>query len=142
MSRRERPLLDDVKNEIGAMGSDLRESLLLRWQLARTEAEADLRSIKQLAVVLAIAIVMALSAVPILLVCLARLLDGWLGVPNTAWLAIFGLGLLIGGATAGHFGWHRFRNRFIGLQQTLEELREDIVWLQEWTKREDADEDG
>ena len=32
---------------------------------------------------------------------------------------------------AGYCAWRRFRRRFIGLRETLEELREDLVWLQE-----------
>jgi hypothetical protein len=40
--------------------------------------------------------------------------------------------LLSIGAIVAYFAWRRFRRRFIGLQETLEELREDRVWIDEW----------
>ena len=59
----------------------------------------------------------------------AELLDGRLGIAGAGWLAIFGFGLLATGSATGWFAWRRFRRRFIGLQQTREELREDLAWL-------------
>ena len=38
-----RPLLADVRAELSALGEDLREMALARWELARLEIESDLR---------------------------------------------------------------------------------------------------
>ena len=113
------------------MGEDLRESIRLRWQLAQIELQSDARSAKRLAVATGVVAAMVLTALPVLVVCLAELLDGRLGIADIGWLAIFGFGLLTAGCAAGWFAWRRFRRRFVGLQQTLEELREDLVWLKE-----------
>ena len=134
MSNDNRPLLADLKREIGSLGVDLRESVELRWRLAQLELESDIRLAKRLAVVLVIVLMMVLTALPVLAVCLAQVCDGWLGISDTGWLAIFGFALLFGGAAGGYAAYRRFRRSFLGFEQTFEELREDLVWLEEWTK--------
>jgi protein-S-isoprenylcysteine O-methyltransferase Ste14 len=52
-----------------------------------------------------------------------------------SWLTIFGLGLLGLGILLGFLAWWTFRRRFTALEETLEEIREDLVWLSEWTGR-------
>ena len=113
---------------------------MLRWELARLEVRAAAGPVKWLLITLPVVAVMALSAVPILAVGVADLLGGigdagWLGLSRTRWLLIFGCGLLIGGTVGGYLAWRRFRRRFVGLEQTLEELREDAVWLRAWAGR-------
>ena len=134
MSEDKRPLLADLKREIGSLGVDLHESIELRWRLAQLEWESDIRLAKRLGVVLAIVLILVLTALPVLAVCLAEVCDGWLGIPDTGWLAIFGFVLLFGGAAGGYAAYRHFRRSFLGFEQTLEELREDMVWLREWTK--------
>jgi LPXTG-motif cell wall-anchored protein len=131
-SESKRPLLADLRDELRALGGDLRESLVLRWQLALLELRADLRSGVRLGISLAVATTMVLSALPLLLVWLTAQLDGYLGLAQNTWLLIFGLALLTLGLSAGYLAWRRFRRRFLGLEQTLEELREDALWLREW----------
>ena len=104
----------------------------LRWQLTRLELHADIRSARRLAFVLLSVVVMGLTGLPILAVAAAGLLDGWLGIAQVGWLFIFGLTLLAGAAVAGWLGWRRFRRRLVGLAETREELREDLVWLRDW----------
>jgi protein-S-isoprenylcysteine O-methyltransferase Ste14 len=127
--------LADLKDQLGLLGADLREMAALRWQLARLEFEADLRAVKRLAATMLAAAVMALSALPLLAVWAAQLLDRRLGIRFAGWLLLFGLGLLLGGAAAGYLAWRRFRARFTAMEQTREELREDLVWLREWAGR-------
>ncbi len=127
----ERPLLADIRAEFDALGGELREMAAARWELARLELEADLRSAKQLAIAWLAAAVMGLAALPLLAVRLAEALDGCGNIARGDWLLIFAGGLLIVALAGSHLAWRRFRRRFVGLQETLEELREDLVWLQE-----------
>lgn len=127
------PLLGGVVDEIGSLGADLKQMLGLRWELAKLELQAALGQIKRLAVRLVMVGVMSLTGLPVLTVAAARLLDGWLGMPFSGWLLIVGLGLSIGGVTGGYLSWRSFRRRFVGIQQSIEELREDLVWLKEWS---------
>ena len=142
MADHDRPLLEDVKNTVGRLAVDLREMADLRWQLARLELAAAASSVKRLIVVLVVAAVMALSVLPILAVCAAELLDGWMGISKAGWLLTLGLGLLGTATLLGGLARLRFRRRFVGLEQTVEELREDLVWMAEWTGRATAESDG
>ena len=139
MPKRERPLLADLADELGSLGAELRESAVLRWQLALLELKADFHSAKQLAVALAISGVAALSSLPVLVVWGAEQLDQCLGVARAGWLLILGLGLFFSALATGLLAWRRFRRRFVGLEETLEELREDAVWLDEWKTGEKAE---
>jgi protein-S-isoprenylcysteine O-methyltransferase Ste14 len=134
MTRPTRPLLAELRDEIGSLEADLRQMVVLRWQLARLEVQTAVRQIKRLSMVLLIFAVMVLSAVPVLAVAAAGSLAAREGgaISFVQWLLIFGLGLLIGGAAGGYLAWRRFRRSFVGIEQTLEELREDGVWLREW----------
>jgi hypothetical protein len=75
---------------------------------------------------------MALCALSLLAVCAADVLEGRLGIARWGWLLILGLGLLSGGAVAALRAWRRFRASATGMEQSLAELREDLVWLKEW----------
>jgi len=61
----ERPLLAGLRAELGALGGELREMAALRWELARLELQADLRSAGRLAVAWLAGVVMALTALPL-----------------------------------------------------------------------------
>jgi uncharacterized membrane protein (DUF485 family) len=135
MAEHKRPLLANIVDQVGSLKAELGEMLALRWELARLECQADLRSARRLAVVLLVGVLMALTSLPVLIVFLAGLLDGWLGVTRQGWLLILALGLLLGAGVVSYLAWRRFRRRFVGLEETIEELREDMVWLREWIAR-------
>ena len=135
MKPTQRPLLADIRTDLGALGGELREMAAERWKLARLELQADLVSAKRLAIAWLAAAVMVLTALPVLVVCLAEALDGCGQITCVGWLLIFAGGLLVLALGIGHLAWRRFRRRFIGLQETLEELREDLVWLREKKER-------
>jgi uncharacterized membrane protein YqjE len=130
----DRPLLADLRDELAALGGELREMAAARWQLARLELEADRQTLRGLVLAWLIALLMALTALPVLVVCLAETLADWRNVPRSVWLLGFGLGLLVFALLGGYLAWRRFRRRVVGLQETLEELREDLVWLREKRK--------
>jgi uncharacterized membrane protein YqjE len=137
MSDSQRPLLADLKEELGSLGGELRELAVLRWQLAVLELQADARELRRLAVALVAAVVLAIAAVPVFCVVAADALDGWL-LGRAAWLAVIGGGLVLAALLAATFAWLRFRRRFSALRQTREELAEDAVWLREWLQKRRA----
>lgn len=142
MADPDRPLLADLQEQAARLRAELEQMLALRWQLAKLELEASAGSIKRLAVGLAAAAVLALTGLPILAVWAAALLDARLPLEGISWLPVFGFVLLAAAALAGWLAWRHFRRRFVGLEETLEELREDLVWLREWTGRGETEEES
>ena len=132
MTAPERPLLAEMKDEIGSLAAELREMAALRCKLAKTELQTDAVAIKRLAVALLLVAVMVFGALPILMVAVAGLLGRCTAISQTGWLLLLGFGLLAAGSVTGWLAWRRFRRRFVGLQETLEELHEDALWLGEW----------
>jgi hypothetical protein len=90
---------------------------------------------RRLAVSLTVAGMMSVVAVALVSVALAELLEGWLGGSRAAWLAILAAGLCAGATLTGWLACRSFHRRFTGLRETLEELREDAVWIGEWMKK-------
>jgi hypothetical protein len=134
MKPTEKPLFADIRKELVALGRELRAMATARWELARLEVTADLRSAKRLAIVWFVVAVMLLTAIPVLVVGLADALGGYGNLSRGGWLLLFAGGLLTLGGGGGYLAWRGFRRRFVGLQETLEELREDLVWLREKAK--------
>jgi len=128
----------ELKDEIGSLADDFKEMAALRWQLARLEGREAAYLAKRLGIGLALAAVAVLAALPVLCVAAAWWLGEVTNLSSTGWLLIFGLGLLLGGVAGGYLAWRHFRRRFTGIRQTLEELREDLVWLEEWAGRREA----
>lgn len=136
---KERPA-GKIRHEIGSLAADMQEMASLRWELARLELQSAIGSIKRLAAAAIAAGLMVLCALPILVVGLTEGLDGWLGVSRLGWLLIFGFTLLLGGIAGGTLAWRHFRRRFTGFEQSLEELREDLVWFEEYRESRKDDE--
>ena len=118
----DRPLLANVRAELNALRDDLQELVLARWELAQLEIESDLRAAKRLAIVWVAAVLMVLTSLPLVFVLLADVLAGCCDIPRFGWLLIFVAGLL----TAAGAG---------SLAETLEECREDLLWLREKAER-------
>jgi len=131
----ERPVLDQLKEEVAGLGAELRQMAALRWQLARLELDADLRQLRRLAISLAAAAGLAMGAFALVSVAAAELLQAWLGGSRAVWLAALAAGLCVGAGFTGWAAWQTFRRRFLGLRETLEELREDAVWIGEWSQK-------
>jgi hypothetical protein len=132
MSQSDRPLLADLEGELRSLSGEFREMLRLRWELFRLEAISDLRSARRLAAIWIVAGVLILTALPLAAVALADVLDGAWRIARWGWLLIFAGALIALAVSAAYLAWRRFRRRFLGLQETLEELREDRVWLEDW----------
>ena len=132
---RTQPLLADVREQLGSLGAELREMAAARVELARLEVASDLLSAKRLAVAWIVAAVMALTSLPLLAVWMAEVLSELTPIPRGGWLLGFAAFLMLAAAIGGYLAWRRFRRNFVGLRETLEELREDILWLKEKSER-------
>jgi hypothetical protein len=88
---------------------------------------------------LAISAVLALIALPLIVVGAVLSLPESMQPAPVALIA--GSVLMAVAILGGWLAWRRFRRRFVGLEETLEELREDLVWLKEWTGQSEEKED-
>ena len=105
MADRDRPLLGDISQDIAQLRAELGEMLGLRWQLARLEFNAALLAVKRLALLLAVAAVMLITALPLLAVGAAELLDGVREIPMWGWLSGLCLLLAVSGVLMGWMAW-------------------------------------
>ena len=126
-----------LKEGIARLGADLRRMARLRLQLARLEWDAAVGQFRRLAIALVLAAVAILASVCLFTVAAAELLAGWLGGSRAGWLGICGGALLVAGLLTAWLVRHQFPRRFTGMQETLEELREDAVWIEEWLGKKD-----
>lgn len=132
------PPLDRIKQEVRRLGDDVRQMADLRWRLARLEINADLGEMRRLALRLSIAAVMGVAAVASICVALAEVLESCLGGSRVGWLSLLASVLFASAALLGWLAWRTFRRRFTGLEETLEELREDAAWVGEWMKKDEG----
>ena len=138
MAEPDRPLLADAAEEVAQLGSDLLEIAELRWRLARLELEAAADSVKRLVILAVVAAVTALTGLSVFLVGIIHLLpEVW----HAGTLLTLGLVLLLGAVVLVWWARGRFRRKFVGLEETLEEFREDLVWIREWTGGASAEEE-
>jgi uncharacterized membrane protein YqjE len=133
----DRPLFADATEEMTQLGADLFRIADLRWKLARLELEAAASSVKRLVIVAVVAATMALTSLPILVVGAIHFLPDWAQAGS---LLAAGLVLLLAAILVSWWARRRFLREYVGLEESLEELREDLVWLQEWTGRGTSEE--
>lgn len=118
------------------LGREVREALVLRWQLMLAELRADAGRCCRIAAVMLVATIVGMVSLPLLLVAAAEVLDGTWGASRSAWLAILGTMGLATAATLTLASWRAARCRLIALHRTREELHEDLLLLGEWLGRE------
>jgi uncharacterized membrane protein YqjE len=121
---------DDQRQPAG-LAVEIRRMLELRGRLARLELAEARRAVRHLLYLLVPAVAMLLAAMPLLAVALAEQMAGLGGIAKIGWLAILAGALALAGAAVAWWAWRHFRREFKGLEQSLEELREDLAWIQE-----------
>ena len=129
----ERPLLGELREELSGMAGELGQLATMRLRLAEIELRESAQTTRRFAICAVASVVLILTSLPVLVVALSTWLGAVTPLSAMACNAILGLLLAIAGATALWFSWRRFRRDFRGLEQSLEELREDLVWVKEWT---------
>jgi len=127
---------------IAAAGSRLRndvgEMFAARAALAKLELTESVRQTARCGIVLAVALVLLLSAVPVAVATLALAGATYFEQSPLAWLAVSAVLLVIVSAFIAWLAIRAFRRDFTGLRDTLAELREDLVWLHEWSGQADS----
>jgi Putative Actinobacterial Holin-X, holin superfamily III len=116
--------------EVSRLRDELRDHVAVRWQLARLELTVAFADLRRLAICLAVAGLLALISLPVAVVAAADALAGQFGIDRTGWLLIWFAGLVVAAVATGWLGWRRFQRHFVGLEETLEVLREDQAWVE------------
>jgi len=125
--------------EARALREQFAAFLATRVELAKIEVQVAIRQSIRFAIWIAIVLVMLLTALPLWLVAAADLLAEWTPLARVTWLAVFALGLMLAAAAVGRWAWATFRRQFVGLEESIGELREDVLWLQEWLGPTESD---
>jgi len=118
--------------------SDFVDLLVLRRQLAELEVCNDLRQIKRLGIFGGLGLTQCLVGMAVLAVLAGSLIDQWIAtttIPGPRPWGSLGLGvvLILSGLETLRRSWNRFQREFSGLKESIAELREDAVWLREWS---------
>ena len=124
--------------EWGRLFSDFVDLLVLRRQLAELEVRNDLRQIKRLGIFGGLGLTQCLVGMAVLAVLAGSLIDQWIAtttIPGPRPWGSLGLGvvLILSGLETLRRSWNRFQREFSGLKESIAELREDAVWLREWS---------
>src|SRR4051812_20583666 len=119
-------LFDGLKTEYRQTVADLRQLAETRWKLAQLEIKEAKASVQRYGISLAVAAVVVFTSLPILVIAAVDSLGNAYGMPRWFWLAATGGMMLL---AAGALGWlanRKFRREFVGLEETMEEFREDV----------------
>ncbi len=128
---------DPQETQAGSTSKSLAEVVemaSLRWQLAELELRSDLAAAQRFGWLGGIGLVASIASVAVLTVVLTSQLDERLE-SSFPWVTLSaGCLMLAGGLLAAWWSWRRFRGEFHGLRESLDECREDLVWLREWAQ--------
>jgi protein-S-isoprenylcysteine O-methyltransferase Ste14 len=133
-------LADDLR---GAW-TEAARMLVLRRALAESELRSDLAATRVFAIVAGACLVLAVAGVAVLAVAAATYADRLYGF-DVPWVTIAtGAVLLLVGLLVGLVSWIRFRRNLLLFEQSRAELKEDLLWLEEWLGRaaDEGDVDG
>lgn len=131
------PLLGELREELSAMTGELAQLVNLRWRLAEIELRESAQTAKRFTLWAVVAAALLLTSLSVFAVALSAWLDQVAELPRLSWAWILGLLLAAGAASIFWLCWRRFHREFRGLEQSIEELREDLVWVKEWAARPD-----
>ena len=111
--------------------AQLREWYGARIAMAQLEVRHDIASTRRLGLMAGIGAVLILTGLPVLVVVLSQALAAATQIDAVWWQLVFGAGFALLGAALIFAGWRNFRREFSGFKETLDELREDQLWLGE-----------
>lgn len=109
----------------------------LRRQLAELEVRHGIQCLRRVSILVGVGAVLALVGLPVFVICLAYGLEQWTRLTFIPAALLLGSLLVIPGVLLIGFALRGFRRGFHGLQHSLAELREDLIWLKEWAGQQD-----
>ncbi len=130
MAEADGPLLAKLREELSGMAGEASHLAALRWRLAEIELRQSAATVRRFSLWALVAATLLLTSLPMFTVALSV----WL-LPGLGWSWTIGLVLAIAGLATATLAWRRFRRDFHGLEQSIEELREDLQWVKEWSAR-------
>ncbi|MHB8901083.1 MAG: phage holin family protein [Thermoguttaceae bacterium] len=130
MADADRPLLGELRTELSRMADEVSQLAALRWRLAELELRESARTVRRFSIGAAVAAGLVFTSLSLVAVALSA----WL-LPSLCWAWIPGMALAGGGLAVGWRAWRQFRREFRGLEESIDELREDLAWLKEWSGR-------
>jgi len=131
-----------LKNEARHGWSDMLEMVKLRRQLAEAEIRSDITSTRRLVLFGGIGLLVILIGMPVLIVAISLQLEKtWELEPYMCSIPL-GAVLVFGGLFGVWYAWRRFRQEFLGLRQSLDELKEDLALLREWVEQPEEETDS
>jgi uncharacterized membrane protein YqjE len=122
------------------LAAELGRNFQLRRELATLEVAHDRQLLLRGAIMGGLGVLFAIVGLTQLVQSLAGYLAGVTTMGVIAWSLIIGITLLVPGLLVVAFVYRNLRTHFCGLQGTLAELQEDLVWLREWAGSEEMDE--
>ena len=137
MSESRDGLFSGIAAQVGRLRQDLGEMLAARLELAQLEAMEASRQTARCGIVLAVALLLLLSSLPVAVVTVALAVATYFEQSTIAWLAGSAVLLVAIAALISWLAVRNYRRNFTGLRDTLAELREDLVWLREWSGQAD-----
>ncbi len=141
MTDRPIPAADDSdsswKQRVQPLATELSRMLELRRKLATLEFTHDYQLLRRNVIGGGIGVVMAMTGLPLLLQAAARQMGSVTSLSVTAWTLLFGTVLLALGTLLLGLAFRKTRSGFCGLQGTLAELNEDLIWLREWAQADE-----
>jgi uncharacterized membrane protein YqjE len=120
------------------LAGELLRMAQLRRQLAALEIGHDRALLRRFLLVGGPGAVLTFIGAPLLLMVAARGIARALGWDDTASILAAGSLFALPGVIMLVLALRRLRAQFCGLRGTLAELNEDLVWLREWTERDDS----
>ena len=110
---------------------DLSKMIELRRQLAEAEIQSDKATTKRFAMIGGIGLIATLTGLPLLLSVVAARVDAILKL-SFPWVSLtVALVFVAGGVLVAWSAWRRFRQEFLGLRESLQEIQEDLIWFRE-----------
>lgn len=128
-------LADDLRSA----WSEVSQMLALRRELVESELRSDLTAARRFAIVATLCAVLAVVGLAVFAVAGAAYADRRYGF-EVPWISLSTGGLLLAlGLLGALVSWFRFRRSLLLLEQSRAELKEDLLWLEEWLGRADED---
>ena len=131
-NRLDEPLFSPLKRQMAGISAEAKAMLAARAELLGLELSAARSSVVRLVVAVLLGCLILLVALPMATVAFSQQLARWFSLDPLAVLWVFTLMMFVGGTGLIYGSWRRFRREFHGVEDSIAELREDLMWMQEW----------